>query len=164
MTKVKNPPKKKTRKVQTSAEKLLSIVEAAPRKSDNYVLIVFEKETTQFRIQRQALGVWNLVVARRKLRRVSDGLDEREYLDRKEPKELASILRGAEIPYFYCDFPTEKSRYCNWSSNLELTPEHRDMAEVMLTAMIEVETRQWHFSAMQQGQHDQIKNPSGMVQ
>lgn len=134
---VKNPKKKDSSRKETSAEKIQKTLDLAVTLSDNFFLIIFDSLTTNFRLKRQSLTVWQTIIALEVLRG-----EEEIAISRKPAMKVLELVKELSYPFFFIDFENLHSRR-RYDFARVLEPEALVMTERMLDIMADRETAQW---------------------
>lgn len=135
--KVKNPKKKDSSRKETSAEKIQKTLDLAVTLSDNFFLIVFDSLTTNFRLKRQSLTVWQTIISLDVLRGEED-----LSISRKPVIKILELVKELAYPFFFIDFETLHSRR-HYDFARVLEPEAFAMTEKILYTMSDIESYQW---------------------
>jgi hypothetical protein len=135
---VKNPKKKKTERKRTSEETISIVADTIEAACSNFFLMIFPPDTISFRLKRNSLLLWGLVIARN----VLEGDLTVGYEPKKEDKRAIEILEELGFPYFFISFETDKSRKRYYSS-VTLDLESRAIVSTILDKIIDLECKKW---------------------
>lgn len=135
--KVKNPDKKDSSRKETSVEKIQKTIDLAVTLSDNFFLIIFNSLTTNFRLKRQALTVWQTIIALEVLRG-----EEEIAISRKPAMKVLELVKELSYPFFFIDFENLHARR-RFDFARILEPEALAMTDKILYTMSDIESYQW---------------------